>query len=65
MGIIDIIQHDLIGKTMKPLFEVPKDKLIDLDKLKLKTRPLKSVLKIPTKISINRKDLASNWDDTF
>lgn len=50
---------------MKPLFEVPKDKLIDLDKLKLKTRPLKSVLKIPTKISINRKDLASNWDDTF
>jgi|JI9StandDraft_1071089.scaffolds.fasta_scaffold39162_5 hypothetical protein len=50
---------------MKPKFEVPKDKLIDLDKLKLKTRPVKSVLKIPTKSAINRKDLAPNWDEVF
>jgi hypothetical protein len=51
---------------MKPKFEVPKDKMIDLDKLKLKTKPLKSVLKVPSKVSaVNRKDLAPNWDELF
>lgn len=54
--------HDLIGKTMKPKFDVPKDKLIDLEKLKLKTKPLKSVLKAPTKVMIKRKDLSPSWD---
>lgn len=50
---------------MKPKFEVPRDRLVDLDKLKQKTKPLKSVLKIPTKVIVNRKDLAPNWDETF
>ncbi len=50
---------------MRPCFDIPKDKLLDLEKLKAKSRPLKSVLKIPTKISIARKDLAPNWDETF
>ena len=65
MGIFNVIQHDLIGKTMKPKFEVPREKLIDLDKLKQKTKPLKSVLKAPSKIVIKRKDLAPNWDELF
>lgn len=59
------MQHDLIAKTMKPKFDVPRDRLIDLEKLKQKTKPLKSVLKIPTKPMVNRKDLAPNWDEFF
>lgn len=50
---------------MKPKFDVPQDRLINLEKLKLKTKPLNSVLKSPSKLSINRKDLAANWDEAF
>jgi len=51
---------------MKPKFEVPKEKLIDLEKLKQKAnKPLKSVLKAPSKMVIKRKDLAPNWDELF
>jgi hypothetical protein len=50
---------------MKPKFEVPREKLIDLEKLKQKTKPLKSVLKNPSKVIIKRKDLAPNWDELF
>lgn len=50
---------------MKPKFIVPANKLIDVEKYKLKTKPLKSMLKVPTKTMINRKDLPSNWDETF
>jgi hypothetical protein len=44
---------------------VPADRLVDLEKYKHKSKPLKTVLKIPSKIAINRKDLAPNWDETF
>ncbi len=47
---------------MKPCFEVPTDKLVDMEKLKPKSKPLKNVLKVPTKTSVNRKDLAADWD---
>ena len=50
---------------MKPKFDVPRDKLIDLEKLKQKTKPLRSVLKTPSKLIIKRKDLAANWDEFF
>lgn len=50
---------------MKPCFDLPKDKLLDLEKLKTKSKPLKSVLKIPTKMPVVRKDLAANWDECF
>lgn len=50
---------------MKPRFDIPQDRLINLEKLKAKTKPLKGVLKTPSKVSINRKDLASNWDEAF
>jgi hypothetical protein len=33
--------------------------------MKSKAKPLKSVLKIPTKVNIARKDLAANWDESF
>lgn len=56
---------DLISKSMKPCFEVPKDKLVDMEKLKSKSKPLKSSLKIPSKAVVNRKDLPSNWDEIF
>ena len=65
MGKNIFIQHDLISKTMKPKFDVPRDKLIDLEKLKQKTKPLRSVLKVPSKLIIKRKDLAANWDEFF
>lgn len=47
---------------MKPCFEIPKERLMDLEKLKAKAKSLKSVLKIPAKMNIARKDLAANWD---
>lgn len=50
---------------MKPCYDIPKDKLLDLEKLKAKSKPLKSVLKIPTKVNVVRKDLAVNWDEVF
>jgi hypothetical protein len=59
------MQHDLISKKLKPYFEVSHDKLIDFEKLKPKSKPLKSVLKVPPKVIINRKDLAVNWDEAF
>ena len=65
MGIFRFIQHDLISKTMKPKFEIPKANLIDMEKLKQKTKPLRSVLKVPSKTVIKRKDLAANWDELF
>ena len=65
MGTIVIMQHDLLSKSMKPRFDIPQDRLINLEKLKTKTKPLKAVLKIPSKVSINRKDLAANWDEAF
>jgi hypothetical protein len=47
---------------LKPCFDVPKEKLLDLEKLKSKSKPLKMALKIPAKVTLNRKDLAPNWD---
>jgi hypothetical protein len=47
---------------LKPCFEVPKEKLLDIEKLKSKAKPLKMALKIPTKVAITRTDLAPNWD---
>jgi hypothetical protein len=56
---------DLISKKMKPCFMVPADKLVDLEKLKPKSKPLKMALKIPTKTAVNRKDLPADWDEVF
>jgi len=50
---------------MKPCFELAADKLVDLEKLKPKSKPLKLALKIPAKIPINRRDLSPNWDESF
>ena len=50
---------------MKIYLNISKDKLLDLLKLKAKSRPLKSVLKIPTKVPKARKDLAPNCDEFF
>lgn len=44
---------------------VPPEKLVDLEKLKSKSKPLKSALKIPTKTVVNRKDLPADWDEVF
>jgi len=56
---------DLISKKMKPCFLVPQEKLVDIEKLKSKSKPLKHALKIPTKTTVNRKDLPANWDEVF
>jgi hypothetical protein len=56
---------DLISKKMKPCFLVPHEKLVDIEKLKSKSKPLKHALKIPTKTNVNRKDLPANWDEVF
>lgn len=56
---------DLISKKMKPCFLVPHEKLVDIEKLKPKSKPLKFALKIPTKTTVNRKDLPANWDEIF
>lgn len=50
---------------MKPVFEIPENKLADLSSLKNKTKPLKEVLKVPSKAAINRKDFDPNWDAAF
>lgn len=50
---------------MKPAFEIPENKLVDLSSLKNKTKPLKEVLKTPSKSTINRKDLDPSWDAAF
>lgn len=44
---------------------VPHDKLVDIEKLKPKSKPLKYALKIPTKTVVNRKDLPVDWDEVF
>lgn len=50
---------------MKAIFVVPADKLVDLEKLKSKAKPLKTVLKAPPKVQIARKDLKPDWDAEF
>ncbi len=44
---------------------IPTDKILDVEKLTSKSRALKMVLKAPSKIAVNRKDLAHNWDEAF
>jgi cGMP-dependent protein kinase len=48
--------HLLINKKMKPCFELPKDKLINCEKLKSVSKPLKGVLKTQ-KPPVLRKDM--------
>jgi len=50
---------------MKPIYQVPEDRLIDFASLKSKAKPLSDFLKIPPKMTSNRKDLAANWDSVF
>ena len=50
---------------MKPLFEIPESKLIDLSALKSKTKPLKEIIRMPNKGAFNRKDFDPNWDSVF
>lgn len=57
--------HEIISKKMKPLFEIPESKLVDLSSLKAKTKPLKEVLRMPNKAAVNRKDYDANWDAVF
>jgi len=40
---------------------LPKEKLVNCEKLKLNSKPLKSVLK-PQKPPVLRKDMKENWD---
>jgi hypothetical protein len=48
--------HQLINKKMKPCFELPKEKILNCEKLKNNTKPLKNILK-PSKNTVVRKDL--------
>ena len=64
MGTICLTQHSLLNKQTKPCFDIPHDKLIDLQKLKSKARPLRQALKVPSHSVPNRKDLAANWDES-
>jgi hypothetical protein len=59
------MKFEIISKKAKPFFEVPQNKLIDLEKLKSKSKPIKDMLKMPTRASIKRKDLDQNWDQAF
>ena len=65
MGTPLFIQIDLVSKKAKPCFMIPTDKILDVQKLTTKSKPLKMVLKAPTKTTVNRKDLAHNWDEAF
>lgn len=56
--------HQLINKKMKPCFELPKEKLVNCEKLKIGSKPLKAVLK-PQKPPVLRKDMKENWDECF
>jgi hypothetical protein len=38
---------------------------VDIEKLKSKSKPLRYVSKVPTKTTVNRKDLAADWDEDF
>jgi cGMP-dependent protein kinase len=48
--------HQLINKKMKPCFDLPRDKLINCEKLKLGAKPLKNAIK-QQKPPILRKDM--------
>ena len=48
--------HQLMNKKMKPCFELPKDKLINTEKLKSSSKPIKMALK-NSKIPVLRKDM--------
>ncbi len=48
--------HALVNKKMKPCFELPKDKLINSEKLKMSSKSLKLALK-PQKPPVLRKDM--------
>lgn len=65
MGKIIVIQHELISKKTKPVFEFPASKVVDLTTLKTKMKPLKEMLKFPGKPAINRKDFDQHWDSIF
>jgi len=65
MGTSIFIQHELISKKTKPVFEFPADKIVDLSNLKAKTKSLKEILKVPGKPAMNRKDYDQHWDSIF
>lgn len=48
--------HQLMNKKMKPCFELPKDKLINTEKLKSSSKPIKMALK-NSKIPVLRKNM--------
>jgi hypothetical protein len=51
---------------MKPVFDIPEEKLLDFSILKSKAKPLCDFLKPPPKgAQLTRKDLPSNWDAIF
>jgi hypothetical protein len=51
---------------MKPIFDIPEEKLLDFSILKHKSKPLYEFLKPPPKSSqLTRKDLPSSWDSIF
>ena len=56
--------YQLINKKMKPCFDLPKEKLMNCEKLKLGAKPLKNALK-PQKPSVLRKDMKENLDECF
>lgn len=48
--------HQLMNKKMKPCFDLPKDKLINTEKLKSASKPIKMALK-SSKNPVLRKDM--------
>jgi cGMP-dependent protein kinase len=48
--------YQLINKKMKPCFDLPKEKLLNCEKLKASSKPLKNALK-PQKAPALRKDM--------
>lgn len=53
----NICWNDLINKKTKPVFEIPQNKLIEVEKLMRKTKILRNEIRIPEKTHLtNKKD---------
>lgn len=60
-----VIQSALLQKKIKPAFEIPKNKLIEIEKLLGKSKNLNSQLPPATGKYLTRKDYNSKWDEVF
>lgn len=62
MGILYFYIEFAAFEKINPAYQIPKDKLIDVEKLLEKPRSLSSCLDLSSNKTCHRKDLNNRWD---